>query len=99
MSAEAHANPTTVVADVGATFVRVALSRGAALGPIKERRVAELHCGGDDGIASGIGGLIFEAIAAGFGGEPTRVFAAGFGVYMTCGRFLRRKTDRRSGRP
>ena len=80
MSAEAHPNPTTVVADVGATFVRVALSRGAALGPIKERRVAELHCGGDDGIAPGIVGLMREAIAAGFGGEPTRVFAAGIGV-------------------
>src|SRR5271166_2852157 len=80
MSAKEHPSATTVVADVGATFVRVALSQGAALGPIKERRVAELHGGGDDGVAPGIAGLMREAIAVGFGGEPTRVVAAGIGV-------------------
>ncbi len=54
MSAEAPPNSTTVVADVGATSVWVALSGGGALGRIKERRGAQLHCGGDDGILPGI---------------------------------------------
>jgi predicted NBD/HSP70 family sugar kinase/fructoselysine-6-P-deglycase FrlB-like protein len=80
MSANAHSNAPTIVADVGATFVRVALSRGAALGPIKERRVTELPCDEDDGIAPGIVGLMHEAIAAGFGAEATPVVAAGIGV-------------------
>jgi glucokinase len=80
MSAEAIPDPTTVVADVGATFVRVALSRGATLGPIKERRVAELHRHGDDGIVPSIVSLMREAIAGGFSGKPTRVAAAGIGV-------------------
>ena len=80
MSAEAAPNPTTVVADVGATFVRAALSQGTPLGPTKERRAAELHRGGDDGIVPGIVGLVRDAIAAGFDGKPTRLVAAGIGV-------------------
>jgi hypothetical protein len=43
------------------------VARRRALGPIRERRVAELHFGGDDRIAPGIGGLIRKAIAAGIG--------------------------------
>ena len=80
MSAEAIPDPTTVVADVGATFVRIALSRGAVLGPIKERRVAELYRHGDDSIVPGIVSLMRDAIAGGFSGKPTRVAAAGIGV-------------------
>lgn len=80
MSDEAVPHSTTVVADVGATFVRVALSRDGVLGPIKERRTVELHGGGDDGITPGLVGLMREAIGAGFAGELARVLAAGIGV-------------------
>jgi predicted NBD/HSP70 family sugar kinase/fructoselysine-6-P-deglycase FrlB-like protein len=80
MSGEAVSKSITVVADVGATFVRVALSQGGALGSIKERRAVDLHCEGDDGITPGLVGLMREAIAAGFGSESTRVLAAGIGV-------------------
>ena len=80
MSVEEVRNLTSVVADIGATYVRVALSRGSALGPIRQRRVAELHSGGDDGIAIGLVELMRDAIAAGFDREPAQVAAAGIGV-------------------
>lgn len=80
MSLEAAPNAAAVVADVGATYVRVALSKGPVLGPIKQRRVAELQHGGDEGVVSGLVGMMREAVAAGFDGEPTPVIAAGIGV-------------------
>jgi glucokinase len=80
MSVEAFPNPVSVVADVGATNVRVALARGAVLGPIKERRIADLQLGGADGVMNGLVGLMRDAISAGFDGGPTRVVAAGIGV-------------------
>ena len=83
MSVEEIRNLTSVVADIGATYVRVALSRGSALGPIRQRQMAELHSGGDDGIASGLIELMRDAIAAGFDGETSQVAAAGIGVCAT----------------
>ena len=83
MSVEEVRNLTSVVADIGATYVRVALSRGSALGPIRQRRVAELHSGGDNGIASDLVELMRDAIVAGFDHEPAQVAAAGIGVCAT----------------
>jgi glucokinase len=80
MSLEAVPNPTSVVVDFGATYVRVALSQGTVLGPIKQRRAAELGRDGEDGVIIGLVGMMRDAIAAGFDGEPTRVVAAGIGV-------------------
>ena len=83
MSVEEVPNLTSVVADIGATNVRVTLSRGPALGPIRQRRLAELQGGEDDSVANGLVGLIRDAIAAGFDGEPAQVAAAGIGVCAT----------------
>ena len=79
MSVEGGSRPTAVVADVGATYVRVALARGAELGPITERRIAELQ-DGDDSVLNGLVGMMRDAISTGLDGGPTRVVAAGIGV-------------------
>jgi glucokinase len=71
---------TTVVADIGATFVRVALARDGALGPITGCPMADLPRDVDAGIVPSVVNLMREAIAAGFGGQPTQVAAAGIGV-------------------
>ena len=57
--------PTVVVSDVGATFVRVALARGATLGPVVGRPIADLRRAGDDGIVPAIAEIMAEVVAAG----------------------------------
>lgn len=58
----------TIVADVGATLIRVALARGGTLGPVLTRRVAHLPRSLERGIVPALSGLISQARENGWQG-------------------------------
>jgi predicted NBD/HSP70 family sugar kinase len=78
-------NETFVVADVGATFVRVALARSGQLGPITKRRIAELPRDERMGIVDSIAEMLRQTVANGWGGDsgpggPPIPAAVGIGI-------------------
>ncbi len=70
----------TVAVDVGATFVRVALARDGALGPILGRGIHDLPRDGELGIVLAIIELMQQAVRDDAADTPGRLVAAGIGI-------------------